>query len=350
MSINKQFRVKHGLISDADVAVQGSVTATSFSGNGNALTNIDYTNLINKPTIPTVPTVVSAFTNDSGYITSSSLTGLASQTYVQTQIANLVASAPAALDTLKEIADQLAADESVASALASQVALKANTSSLATVAFSGSYNDLLNKPTIPTTTSQLTNNSGFLTSVAGSALTGTSLASTIVTSSLTTVGTLGSLSVTNNVTVGGQVIKSNLIGFRVYGSGTTNNLGTTVNTHGALTGNNFTVDFQQGTALNTTTGVFTAPTAGLYQVNIIVRNSGYTAGIMQAAVVKNAASGNGAGGSVQVMVEFAASSTMNHAGAGTIVKMAVGDTLALKVLAGQINFDSNDNWSVAFLG
>lgn len=36
---------------------------------------------------------------------------------------------------------------------------------LATVATSGSYNDLSNKPTIPTTTSQLTNNSGFLTSI-----------------------------------------------------------------------------------------------------------------------------------------------------------------------------------------
>lgn len=38
-------------------------------------------------------------------------------------------------------------------------------SNLATVATTGSYVDLLSKPTIPTTTSQLTNNSGFLTSV-----------------------------------------------------------------------------------------------------------------------------------------------------------------------------------------
>lgn len=36
---------------------------------------------------------------------------------------------------------------------------------LSTVATSGSYNDLTNKPTIPTKTSQLTNDSGFLTSV-----------------------------------------------------------------------------------------------------------------------------------------------------------------------------------------
>ena len=36
-------------------------------------------------------------------------------------------------------------------------------SGLATVAKSGSYNDLSNKPTIPTHTSNLTNNSGFIT-------------------------------------------------------------------------------------------------------------------------------------------------------------------------------------------
>lgn len=39
----------------------------------------------------------------------------------------------------------------------------AKISSLSTVATSGSYNDLLNKPTIPTTTNELTNDSGFIT-------------------------------------------------------------------------------------------------------------------------------------------------------------------------------------------
>ena len=41
---------------------------------------------------------------------------------------------------------------------------KANLADLATVATSGSYNDLNNKPTIPTNTSELTNDSGFITS------------------------------------------------------------------------------------------------------------------------------------------------------------------------------------------
>ena len=42
----------------------------------------------------------------------------------------------------------------------------ANSDELSNVAFTGSYNDLTNKPTIPTTTSQLTNDSGFITSSA----------------------------------------------------------------------------------------------------------------------------------------------------------------------------------------
>lgn len=40
MAINKEFRVKHGLISEDDVIVNGSVTATSFIGDGSQLTGI----------------------------------------------------------------------------------------------------------------------------------------------------------------------------------------------------------------------------------------------------------------------------------------------------------------------
>jgi len=65
--------------------------------------------------------------------------------------------------------------------------------------FSGSYTDLTNKPTIPTTvtvngTSITLGSSGTVTAAADT-LTGTELKSTVVTSSLTSVGTLGSLTV-----------------------------------------------------------------------------------------------------------------------------------------------------------
>jgi len=49
-----------------------------------------YTDLADKPTIPTVPTNVSAFTNDSGYITNSALSGYATETYVTDAIGDLV--------------------------------------------------------------------------------------------------------------------------------------------------------------------------------------------------------------------------------------------------------------------
>ena len=73
--------------------------------------------------------------------------------------------------------------------------------------FSGSYNDLTNKPTIPTQTSQLTNNSGFLTSIPSEYITESELEAngyttqTYVDNKITTInnqiGALTSLSTTN---------------------------------------------------------------------------------------------------------------------------------------------------------
>ena len=96
-----------------------------------------------------------------------------SPSYVSTAIAGVVGAAPAALDTLKEIADQLANDESAVAALTTVVSSKASTSSLATVATSGSYNDLTSKPTLfsgvfADLTSKPTTLSGYgITSVSG---------------------------------------------------------------------------------------------------------------------------------------------------------------------------------------
>ncbi len=94
---------------------------STFSGNYNDLTN--------KPTIPTVPTNISAFNNDKGYLTSYSETDPTVPSHVKSI-------------TTTDIS---------------------NWNNKST--FSGSYNDLSNKPTIPTKTSQLTNDSGFLTEV-----------------------------------------------------------------------------------------------------------------------------------------------------------------------------------------
>ena len=58
----------------------------------------------------------------------------------------------------------------------------AKTSELAAIATSGSYNDLTDKPTIPTTTSQLTNDSNFITSAALTGYATTSDVSTAISS------------------------------------------------------------------------------------------------------------------------------------------------------------------------
>lgn len=68
--------------------------------------------------------------------------------------------------------------------------LKADTADLAEVATSGSYNDLSNKPSIPTKTSDLTNDSGFITSAQVPTIDDTVVASDKVWSSYKTSGEL----------------------------------------------------------------------------------------------------------------------------------------------------------------
>jgi hypothetical protein len=114
------------------VLEDGEIQAAQVSGLATVASTNSYTDLINKPTIPSVA-------------------GLASETYVNTQINNLIDGAPGTLNTLKEIADQLSTDQSAVGALTAVVNSKASTASLAAVATSGSYTDLINKPAGGTT-------------------------------------------------------------------------------------------------------------------------------------------------------------------------------------------------------
>ena len=84
-----------------------------------------------------IPTKTSDLTNDNGYLTS-----IPSEYVTETELDN-----KGYLTEHQDISD------------------KANISDLSTVATSGSYNDLTNKPTIPNKTSQLQNDSGYLTSI-----------------------------------------------------------------------------------------------------------------------------------------------------------------------------------------
>ena len=164
---------------DAITGVKGNKETTYRIGNVN-LTPADIGALPDTTEIPVVPTNVGAFDNDVGYLTQhQSLTdypkktelanvatsgdytdlintptipsteGLATETYVQNKIAEVVNSAPGTLDTLNELAQALGNDPNFATTMATELGKKANTANLATVATSGSYNDLSDTPTIP---------------------------------------------------------------------------------------------------------------------------------------------------------------------------------------------------------
>ena len=67
---------------------------------------------------------------------------------VDARINNVIDSAPAALDTLNELAAALGDDPNFATTVSTQLSLKANSADLATVATSGSYTDLANTPSL----------------------------------------------------------------------------------------------------------------------------------------------------------------------------------------------------------
>ena len=173
-----------GIASGAEVNVQSDWSVTTTTSDAF---------IKNKPTIPTK---TSDLTNDSGYITSSAVP---TKTSDLTNDSNFVVDA----NYVHTDSNYTSTEKSKLSGIASgaEVNVQANwteTSStsdayiqnkpnLATVATSGSYADLSNKPTIPTATSQLTNDSGFVAEDAN-----------------------GDISVTRNINLGGDLASSNV--------------------------------------------------------------------------------------------------------------------------------------------
>jgi hypothetical protein len=133
--------------------------------------------LINYSSISNPPTLLSDFTNDVGFITSSALSGYATQTYVTTRgyITSYTETDPVFLAhpannvTNTKISNWDTAygwgNHASAGYLTTVGTISYNDLSNKPTLFSGSYTDLTNKPTIPTAVSQLTNDSGYLTTV-----------------------------------------------------------------------------------------------------------------------------------------------------------------------------------------
>lgn len=108
---------------------------------------------------PTIPTATSDLTNDSGFITSADLPTV-DQTYDATSANAQSGTAVAgAVATKQDVISDLATIRSGAQAGSTAV----QPGDLATVATTGAYSDLTGTPTIPTATSDLTNDSGFIT-------------------------------------------------------------------------------------------------------------------------------------------------------------------------------------------
>jgi len=126
-----------------------------------------------------VVSVTSPITN-SGTSTSAiigiDLTNIASTTFVNTAIANLVNSAPSTLDTLNELATALGNDPAFATTIAASIGSKEPAITAGTIAQYLRGDKSL--ATFPTTVSSFTNDSGYLTSVpvatVGTSSTGTS--------------------------------------------------------------------------------------------------------------------------------------------------------------------------------
>lgn len=169
------------LISDARTPFNLTTTYTNFYlplgvTNGTITVTTAKTGLLDISTLlPTVPTNISAFNNDSGYITgitSSDVTTALGYTPYNS-------SNPNGYITSSALSDYV-----TTTALSTTLTDYVLSSSLATVATTGAYSDLTGTPTIPSKTSDLTNDSGFITSSA--------LAPYALSANLSTVATSGS--------------------------------------------------------------------------------------------------------------------------------------------------------------
>jgi len=120
-------------ITDAAISAQGTKADTAFGWGNHAIAGY-LTGITSGQVTTALGFTPYNATNPSNYITTAALSTYATQTYVGTAIANLVASAPAALDTLNELATALGNDAAfsttVSTALGNRLRVDINTQGL----------------------------------------------------------------------------------------------------------------------------------------------------------------------------------------------------------------------------
>lgn len=133
-----------------------TITGTEYTaGDGIDITNNIITNTItsydNLTDLPTIPEKVSDLTNDLDFVSENDLSEVA------------FTGSYASLSNTPENLSEFTNDEGFITNTVNDLTNYTLSSNLSSVATSGDYDDLINKPTIPTATSQLTNDSNFVT-------------------------------------------------------------------------------------------------------------------------------------------------------------------------------------------
>ena len=144
-------RITASKLNKIEAGIDGVNKKVASGGtSGGVADSVDWSNVQNKPTIPTN---TSQLTNDSGFITN-----VPDEYITETELnARRYAS--------EQYVDDAVNNASISGGYTHPATHPASMiTGLSTVATSGSYNDLTNKPTIPTRTSELTNNSDFVDS------------------------------------------------------------------------------------------------------------------------------------------------------------------------------------------
>jgi len=118
-----------GYATNANVALKANV-ADLTTANVTEITNLYFTNARVYSNATQLGYITAG--SLSGYATNSQLTSYATTAYVGNELANLVASAPASLDTLNELAAALGNDNNFSTTVLNYIGTKANTSSLTT--------------------------------------------------------------------------------------------------------------------------------------------------------------------------------------------------------------------------